>query len=194
MLPPKLKIKKGMNKTNYLTFSGVSMALAGMVMLTSESIGVAYAKILVPALFFTGGVSAYLFSAANPQHAIAKQYHLLQGAGMAIFAIIIAAGPENLGEFLMYVSYFMGVFGLIELLFAFMVLNRGDKLNKGILMSRFIAGASNLVGSVLILATSLTDELSGLIIAGILILLGGVAFILFSFRIRRMEITGAPVS
>ncbi len=176
-----------MNKINYLTFSGIAMILAGVFMLASESIGIGTAKFLVPLMFAIGGVFAYLFSEANKHHKIARQYHLLQGIGMVVFAFLIGIIPNSLGEFLRYVTYFMGLFGLIEILFGFMALNTGNKLNMGILISRFVAGFFNLIGAVLILATSVTDEISGLLIAGILVVLGGIAFIVFSFRIRKIK-------
>lgn len=174
-----------MNKINYLTFSGVAMALAGIFLLLSESIGVGTVKFLVPLLFAVGGILAYLFSEANKHHKIARQYHLLQGIGMVVFALLIGIIPNSLGEFLKYVTYLMLLFGLIEILFGFMALNTGNKFNMKILISRFVAGFFNLIGAVLILATSVTDEISGLFIAGILIILGGIAFIIFSFRIRK---------
>ena len=178
-----------MNKINYLTFSGLLMALAGIFMLTSENIGVKMAKVLVPLMFAIGGVMAYLFSEANKQHKIARQYHLLQGIGMFVFAILIAIVPKSLGDFLKYVTYFMMLFGLIEILFGFMALNIGNKLNMRILISRFVAGFFNLIGAILILATSVTDKISGLMIAGILILIGGIAFVVFSLRIKKLKIT-----
>ena len=180
-----------MNKVNYLTFSGILMGLAGVCMLLSESIGVGIAKILVPLMFASGGAMAYLFSEANKHHKIARQYHLLQGVGMIIFAILIAIAPENLSDFLRYVTYFMLLFGFIEILFGFMALNTGGKLKMGILISRFIAGFFNLIGAVLILVTSATDEIRGLMIAGALILIGGIAFIVFSFRIRKVKIASS---
>lgn len=162
------------------------MGLAGISMFISESIGIGTAKILVPLLFAMGGITAYLFSKANPQHKIAWLYHLLQGIGMLLFAFVIATLPQNLADFLRYVTYFMMLFGFIEILFGFMVLNSGEKLNTSILISRFVAGFFNLIGAVLILATSVTDEASGLLIAGLLILMGGIAFVMFSFRLRKI--------
>ena len=165
------------------------MGLAGICMLLSENLGSETAKLLVPTLFGVGGVMALLFSEANKQHNIARQYHLLQGAGMVVFAILIGLIPDTLGEFLQYVTYFMLLFGLVEVLFGFTALNTGNKLNMSILISRFVAGIFNLVGALLILTISAADEESGLLVAGILVLIGGMAFVLFSFRIRKMPTT-----
>ncbi|MEM6843572.1 MAG: hypothetical protein AAF632_15195 [Bacteroidota bacterium] len=176
-----------MNKIKYLTLSGTFMGLAGVCMLLSENLGAEIAKLLVPVLFGIGGVMALLFSEANKQHNIARQYHLLQGVGMIVFAILIGLIPGTLGEFLQYVTHFMLLFGLVEVLFGFTALNTGTKLNMGILISRFIAGIFNLVGALLILTISAVDEISGLLVAGILVLIGGIAFVIFSLRIRRVK-------
>lgn len=176
-----------MNKINYLTFSGFLMAFAGIMILLSESVGITTSKILVPLLFAISGILAYLFGDANPQHKIASQYHKLQGGGMVLFAALIAMIPTSLGEFIDYVVYFMVLFALIEIIFAFMAINSDQKLNLSILISRFLAGGLNLIGAILILATSATDEVQALSITGILILIGGIALVIFSFRIRKID-------
>lgn len=176
-----------MNKTNYLTFSGLLMCLAGALMLISENIGVSTSKILVPLSFAGGGIFAYLFASANKHHSLASQYHTLQGIGMIAFAVLIAIGPKSLDGFLQFVIYFMLLFGIIEILFGFMALNTGGKLKIGILISRFIAGFFNLIAAVLILATSATDLITGLMIAGILIILGGIAFVIFSLQLGKLQ-------
>ena len=178
-----------MNKINYLTFSGVAMCLAGIFVLLSENIGVETAKLLVPSMFALGGVLAYLFSEANKHHKLARQYHLLLGIGMILFAIIISTNSTGLEAFQQNIIYFMAMFGFIEIMFGFMALNSGDKLNMGALGFRFFTGFCNLIGAVLILATSVANQINGLFLSGGLVVLGGIAFILFSYRIRNIKIS-----
>ncbi len=174
-----------MNKIKYLTFCGIAMILAGTFMLISEKIGVDISRILVPIMFATGGIFAYLFSEANKHHKIARQYHLLQGAGMIIFSILIGVNAKSLVEFLQYITFFMGTFGIIEILFGFMALNSGYKLNYRILLSRLVSGFLNALGAVIIIMTSVTDEINGLLIAGVLVILGGLGFVIFSSKIEK---------
>lgn len=162
------------------------MGLAGIGMLLSEYVGIGIAKAIVPLLFAAGGIMAYLFSEANKHHKIANRYHFLQGIGMILFALLIAAIPQDLSEFLSFVTYFILLFGLIEILFGFMALNTGNNLNTGILISRFIAGFISIIGAVLILATASTSEISALMVAGILTMVGGIGFMMFSFRVRKI--------
>jgi|GEM_PF-2570595 len=177
-----------MNKIEYLTLSGVSMLLAGLFVLLSENIGVGTSKYIVPTMFAIGGIFAYLFSAANKHYKLARQYHLLLGVGMITFAILIGVGPEGLEVFQKKITYFMVMFGLVEIMFGFMALSSSEKINMGALGFRFFTGFCNLTGAVLILATSATDEMNGLMISGGLVILGGIAFILFSFKIRKIDI------
>lgn len=178
-----------MNKINYLTFSGVSMCLAGIFVLLSENIGIDIAKFLVPTMFALGGILAYLFSEANKHYKLARQYHLLLGISMIAFAILISINSNGLEAFQQNITYFMAMFGLIEIMFGFMALNSKEKLNMGALGFRFFTGFCNLVGAVLILATSVIDEMNGILLSGSLVFVGGIAFIFFSFRIKKIKIT-----
>ena len=177
-----------MNKVNYLTFSGVAMSLAGIFVLLSENIGIGLAKNLVLLMFGIGGLFALLFSGANKHYKLARQYYLLLGIGRIICAFLIGATPDSLDGFLKNITYFMGMFGFIELLSGFSALNSNEKINKGVLYFRFFTGFSNLIGAVLILATSITNQINGLFIAGSLVLLGGIVAILFSYKVRKVNL------
>ncbi len=178
-----------MKNLNYLMLSGFCMVAAGVSMLLSESLGVQVAKILVPLAFFVGGIFAYMFATRNRTHKVAYQYHLLQGVGMMVFAMLIFIFARDLGGFLKYVSYFIGAFGLIEILFGFMATSTGQSLSMKVLFSRLTAGFFNLVGSVVLLLVTLSNEYAGLMIAGVLVVLGGTAFILFANRIAKSSKT-----
>ena len=177
-----------MNKINYLTFSGIAMCLAGIFVLLSEDIGIGTTKFLVPSMFAVGGIFASLFSQANKHHQLAKQYYLLLGIGMILFAFLIGTNPNSLDEFQTNITYFMAMFGLIEIIFGFMALSSGNKLNMNVLFFRFFTGFCNLIGAVLILATSVTNGMNGLFLSGGLVTLGGIALIFFSFKIRKIDI------
>lgn len=176
-----------MNKINYLTISGITMSLAGLFMLLAKNIGVSTTQFLVPLMFAIGGILIFLFSQANKDHKIESQFHFILGVSMFVFALLIWTIPTKLEEFLKFFVYFIGVFGFIEILFGFMVLNSAAKLNIKMLLFRFATGFLNLIGAILVLATSVTDKFDGLLIAGILSILSGIAFVIFSFRLRKID-------
>lgn len=176
-----------MNKTIYLTLSGLFMLATGLTLLLSTSIGVATSKILVPLFLFVSGVMAFLFSQVNGQHKIAKTFHLLQGLGLMSFAIIIAILPDTLDMFLKITSYFIMVYGLFELMFAFSVLRSSFILDKSILMTRLMVGLINFIGSFVLFMSLLKSTSSGLSVAGFLIVLGSIGFIIFANRINKVQ-------
>ncbi len=176
-----------MNKSIYLTFSGIAVMLAGIALIFSADIGISTSKIIVPLFFIVGGFLAYLFAQANKQHPLAFPYHSAQAGGLTLFGMLIAFIPQSLSEFLDFVSYFMMAYGLIEIIYAFSALTSNHQLKKEILMSRFLAGFFGLIGSFILLITNLTNESNGIILAGLLVTLGGCAFVAFSVFIKSKD-------
>ena len=110
-----------MNKTNLLLLSGISIFLGGLSILFSHSIGITTSKITTPILFIISGVLATQFANANKTHSLAKNYHLLQGLGMIAFAVAIIFLPTSLESFLTIITFFTMVYGILELIFSFLI-------------------------------------------------------------------------
>lgn len=176
-----------MNKTQNLTFSGIALLLAGVAMLAFESIGVSTTKILIPILFITSGVFSIMFSNANPQTKGPSQYHMIHGIGLVLFGIIFGVVPKSLGDFLTYATYFILFFGFLEIIISFALLNSGSKLEWRTVIERFFGGFLGTIGAVLILVTSATDEISGLVITGVATVLIGIGIIVFSKKINNIS-------
>lgn len=164
------------------------MFLGGLTILFSHKIGIDTSKILTPLLFAVSGVCAIMFANANKEYNIPKNFHLLQGIGMITFAIALVVIPNSLKSFLMVVTFFTMVYGLIELVFTFSVLNSNYKINSSVLMARIITGILNLIGGFTLFMSALgkTPE-TGVLIAGILIALGGLAFVMFAKKIKELN-------
>lgn len=174
-----------MNKTHYLTLSGLFLIAVGIILLFSKEVGIESSKVLVPISFGLSGIFSFLFSKSNSQHKIAKQFHLIQAIGILVFAAIIVSIPETLKSFLSITTYFILVFGLFEITYTFAVLNSKSTLNKNILFSRLIAGIVNLIGGFILMLTLFKNTLSALLVAGILILIGGLSMVWFSTKIKK---------
>ena len=173
-----------MNKTFYLALSGLLMVASGITLLFSKQIGVPNSKLLVPLFLLTSGICGFIFSKYNKLPKVAKQYHLAQGLGLSIYAIVMMSMINSLSSFLMLTTYFVVMFGLFEIVFAFMVLNSNRTINKRILITRLVAGGINLIGGFILLISSLSDQTMGAAIAGILILIGGISFVVFSRKVK----------
>ncbi len=177
-----------MNKTFYLAFSGLMLLAAGMVLFFSEQLGVRHSKILVPLFFIISGLAAMVFSNYDMLPQIARKYHIVQGFGMATFGSVVWALADSMEAFLLVTTYFVIMYGLFELVFSFGVLNSKHKINKGILMSRLVTGAINLIGGFILLLVTLKSPNSGIQIASVLITLGGLSLANFARNLRRMEL------
>lgn len=174
-----------MNKTKFLTLSGLTMLLGGLTILFSAKIGIETSKIITPILFIISGICSILFAKNNKKHLLAKNFHLLQGLGMIAFAIAIVFIPNSLESFLIVVTFFTMAYGLIEILFTFSVLNSSQKIDMNILMIRIITGTLNLIGGFALFISAIGKNLElGVSIAGVLISIAGISFIIFSNKIK----------
>lgn len=176
-----------MNKLQNLILSGVTLLLSGIVMLASDSIGVDTAKILIPILFIASGVFAILFANANPQAKRPAQYHILQGVLLILFGLILGFGAKSLGDFLSYATYFIMFIGLFDIILSFTLVNSDFNLTWGKLLFKVFGGFFGLIGSVAILATSITDQYSGLTITGIVTILMGIGTIIFASKLKTVS-------
>lgn len=177
-----------MKKTANLNLAGSSLILSGIIMLLFEKIGVANAKLIIPLLFAIAGVFSMVFSGANKHIRIASQFHMIQGIGLLVFAIVIAFLPNSLESFLMYFTYFVLVFGLFEIMFAFFVMNSKETIPKNILIVRMLGGFVTSIGAVILLLTTITDKYDGLTAAGVLTILIGIANIIFASKVKKIII------
>lgn len=175
-----------MNKVQNLTATGMLLLSAGVVMLVSENIGVDRVKLLIPLLFIIGGVFSILFSRANAQIKGIGQYQLIHGIGLVVFGIIFGLIPKTLAEFLKYATYFILAFGLLEIIIGFTIVNSDFNFKWGDVIARFFAGLFGSIGGVLILATSATDQFSGLMITGGITILIGLGIVLFSMKLKKI--------
>ena len=169
-------------KNHKLVFSGMFMSLAGITLLLSQSIGVQISKILVPVFFIVGGYFSYAFSRDSEKPA-GRQFHLLQAFGMLLFGILVATIPDSLTSFLTYVTYFIMCFVFLEIGFGLMSLSGTDKVRMNIVLFRLLLGFLSIIGAMVLLFNITNDPMHGLMIAGALMIFGGVAFTAFAQKI-----------
>ena len=176
-----------MNKLQNLILSGVTFLLSGIVMLASDNIGIDIAKVLIPILFIASGIFAILFAKANPQTKGIFQYHIFQGVILILFGLILGLGAKNLGDFLSYATYFILFIGFFDIILGFALANSDSNLTWGKLLFKMLGGFFGLIGGVAILATSVTDQYSGLMIMGIVTILMGIGTIALATKIKTVS-------
>ena len=171
-------------KNKKIVMSGICMSLAGAVVLLSQTIGVQTSKILVPVFFILGSYFAYKFSREIKGHNVGRQFYLLQALGMLVFGILIVVIADSLESFLNFVTYFVMCFGILEFSFVLMSFNIGLTIRWNIIIYRIVSGFSAMIGAMILLFITMTDSMQGLIIAGTLMLINGLAFGVFAQKLE----------
>lgn len=173
-----------MKKIGDLILIGAFLILAGITIIVAESVGVNKAKIFVPLLFLISGIYTIKYSLANKTSEIASKYEMLRGIGLIIFATLIPFFSYSLMSFLMYVTYFILMYGLLEIVFPFSILNSKNTIVKNMLVFRIVAGIMTSIGAVVLLLATNSNEYIGLIIAGTLTILIGLSNIIYAYKLK----------
>lgn len=174
-----------MNNLRKLTVTGIFISLVGITILTAKNIGIETSKILIPILLILSGIFSISYSRANSNHNKAKQYHLLQGIGFIVFALLSFLS-KSLENFLYVICFFTLFHGLIEFSLGFTTLNARE-INWKIIIYRFLSGILNLIIAFVLLMYTFSDELQAIVLAGISILLSGISIIIFSLRLKKVK-------
>jgi len=159
------------------------MILASLTLLFSKELDVQISKVLITIFMIQSGIGSYLFSKSTNIPKIANQYHALQGFGLILYGVFIISIANSLEIFLIITTYFVLIFGIFEITFSFAVMNSKHLINIKIMASRIITGAINLLGGFVLLMVTLDNPLHGLIVASILLFLGGTSLVIFSRKI-----------
>jgi hypothetical protein len=135
---------------------------------------------------FLSAIFAFITAAKNNDSLIRLKYHELQGAGMFGYALAILFYASTFEKFITVTMAFLLYFGLTEIIFGFQLLQYRRKISTSIIALRMITGLLMSVGAVAIMAMSFLDKNNSLLLAGILIALGGLNFMLFANIIRKL--------
>ena len=139
---------------------------------------------------FLSAVFAFITAAKNKNTEIRLKYHGLQGAGMFAYALAILIFASTFEKFTTITMAFLLFFGITEIIFGFQLMDYKRRVGMPVIVLRMITGLLMTVGAVVILAIAFLDRNMSLLIAGILIALSGINFILFANATRRLATTG----
>ena len=138
---------------------------------------------------FISAVFAFITAAKNKNTLIQFKYHGLQGAGMVAYATGILVYGSSIESFITITMAFLVYFGFTEIIFGFQLLKTRAKIRMSVIVLRMVTGILMAVGAVIIFAIAALDKNMSLLMAGILIALCGINFILFANAIRRLPIS-----
>ena len=135
---------------------------------------------------FISSIFAFITVAKNKDSVIRLKYHELQGVGMFAYALAIIFYASTFEKFITVTMAYLLYFGLTEIILGFQLLQYKRRISTSIMAMRMITGFLMAVGAVAILARSFLDKNSSLLLAGILIALSGINFILFANAYRKL--------
>ncbi|SNZ01168.1 hypothetical protein [Flagellimonas pacifica] len=173
-----------MKKLGHLNLVGLCLIVVGITIMTSKSLGVDFAKIVVPLLFVLSGIFSITYSRANKEVEVISKFQLIKGIGLLAFAGLLSFLSDGLTGFLMYTAYFTLMYGLLEITFPFAVLNSKNKVVKIMLGYRIIAGFAIAIGAVVLLFTTILNDDEGLITAGALTLFIGLSNLIYAAKLK----------
>ena len=175
-----------MNRVQSQVMYGALIAITGAIIAFLSYTPSRAIQYVLSAGMFLSAVFAFITAAKNKDSIIRLKYHELQGAGMFAYALAILMYASTFEKFITVTMAFLLYFGLTEIIFGFQLMQYKKKISMSIIALRMITGLLMTVGAVAILARSFLDKNSSLLLAGILIALCGINFILFANAIRKL--------
>ena len=139
---------------------------------------------------FISAVFAFITAAKNKNAEIRVKYHELQGAGMVAYALAILIYASTFEKFITITMAFLLYFGITEIIFGFQLMQYKRKISMPVITLRMITGVLMAVGAVVIFSIAFLDKNMSLLVAGILIALSGINFILFANATKDLVTTG----
>ncbi len=133
--------------------------------------------------------SFFAFVTANKSRGseIPLKYNWLLGVGMFAYALAILIYGSTFNRFITISMAFLLYFGITEIIFGFGLMAYKKTISLQIIVSRMIIGLLMTIGAVLILGIAVVDKNTSLLVAGILIFLSGVNFIMLANAMRKIS-------
>ena len=167
---------------------GVLIALTGIIIAFLSYNPSRTIQYVVAVGIFLSAVFAFITAAKNKNSEIRLKYHELQGAGMFAYALAILIYASTFESFITITMAFLLYFGITEIVFGFQLMEFKSKIRMPVIVLRMITGLLMAVGAVLIFAIAFLNKNVSLLVAGILIVLSGINFILFANATRNLVI------
>ena len=141
---------------------------------------------------FLGGIFALLTASKSKDSEIPLKYHWLVGIGLIVYAIAIAFFAGELSSFLQVTSFFLLLFGLIEIIFTFQILSNSNRNRPEwkVMLYKVITGLIMGSGAMWVLTASQVDANIALLFSGLILSLTGLSFMLVSKYVGRKQVMG----
>ena len=176
------------DEPQYLMFSGLALATAGVSVLFIEATGMNVARVLVSLLVALSGLFSFIFSRANAKVNVLYYYYKIKGGVCILFSIFWLVVTLDIKGLLYSLSLFTLSVCLFEVVYEFILLNVNLNVKWVVTLGRFLVGFLGVMNALVIFSLSPADHLSELMLTGVVLILLGIVVVLSSLRVRLGEL------
>lgn len=126
------------------------------------------------------GISAIMVGSKSVDSVLSLKSQRLIGVGLIVYAIAVAFYVGDLRSFLIITSFFLLLYGVVEIIFSFGVLNQRGRPGWNVILFKVITGFVASIGAMWILIVAPEDANIALLFSGLVIFLIGVSFMMVS--------------
>lgn len=173
-----------MNKLQYLTLSGLAFIATGIVTLIAETVGIEITSVAVSLLLLSSGFFLHASSRTIAQKPVLSLFYKIKSGVCILSGVYLMVTPISCKNLLYDVSLLFLFISLFEILLEFVLLNISLDISWTLIIGKFVVGFLSIMNVLLIFGTSFTDQYSGFLLTGIVVVLTGASVVLFSLRAR----------
>ena len=177
-----------MNRFQSQVINGLLISVTGIFLLLLSYNPSRIIQYGVAAGMLLNSFFAFVTSNKSKGLEIPFKFNWLLGLGMFVFALAILIYGSTFDRFITVTMAFLLYFGVVEIIFGFGLMAYKKSISLQIIVFRMIIGLLMAIGAVLILGIAIVDKNTSLVVAGVLIFLSGVNFILLANAIRKIRL------
>ncbi len=136
---------------------------------------------------FLSSIFAFVTANKSKGSEVPLKFNWLLGLGMFAYALIILIYGSTFDRFITITMAFLLYFGIVEIIFGFGLMAYKKSISLQIIVWRMIIGLLMAIGAILILGIAVVDKNTSLLVAGTLIFLSGVNFIMLANALRKLD-------
>lgn len=175
-----------MNRFQSQVFYGVLIGVTGVFLLLLSYNPSRIIQYGVAAGMFLSCFFAFVSANKSKASEVPLKYNWLLGVGMFAYALAILIYASTFDRFIIITMGFLLYFGVADIIFGFGLLAYKKSIHLQVIVVKMIIGLLMAIGAVLIIGLAYFDKNISLLVAGSLIFLSGINFIMLADTVRKI--------
>lgn len=168
-------------------FYGLIVALTGVFISFLSSSPSRPLQYILAIGMFMAAIFAFLSAARHDESEIPVKSNLLHGVGTLLYGLAILFFGTSFDRFATITYIFLIYFGVTELIFGSLLYSHRHKIPLPMIFVRVFVGFCTAIGAGVVMFEGVLDEGTSLLIAGILLIISGINFMLYARQVGRYE-------